>query len=117
MLVICAFAAALRWTLLSQVSESWALVMIQSLHGITFGLWYLSIVKYIQTRAPEHLRASLQSVSMACMGLGMTTGYLAGGELFLLHGGETLYKAAAGAALAAALMYGLSFRRRRASSP
>lgn len=106
MLVVCAAAATLRWSLIAVVTDPEALAGIQGLHGVSFGLWYLSVVKYIQAHAPAHLRTSLQSVALAAMGLGMVTGYLAGGVLFQHYGGAVLYGAAAGSAGIALTLYG-----------
>lgn len=113
----CAAVAALRWLLLSSLS-GWGLIPAQALHGITFGLWYLSLVQYIQDRAPERLRTSLQSVAVSCMGLGQIGGYLAGGIVFHRLGGAQLYRMAACCAGAAILLYLLcaALSRRSAGS-
>ncbi len=107
---LCAAIAALRWLLLSWVSGSSALLLVQPLHAVSFGLWYLSLVKHIQERAPERLRTSLQAMAQASMGTGMVVGYLAGGQLFEQLGGASLFHAAAGAAGLALLIY-LTLRR------
>lgn len=115
----CAVAAALRWGLLSLLTQPSALLAVQLLHAVTFGLWYLSLVKFAQERAPDHLRASLQSITLAAMGLGMVLGYLLGGEVLERSGGERLYQMAAAAAAVAVLLYGatLFFQRREGSEP
>jgi PPP family 3-phenylpropionic acid transporter len=105
LLSFCAVVASLRWGLLSISARHGSLLSLQPLHGITFGLWYLSMVKYIQTRAPERLRTTLQSVTLASMGLGMIIGYLAGGEMLHRLGGLHLYLMAAAAAGVALLLY------------
>lgn len=105
LLAFCALAAVGRWTALSLITTGPPLLASQALHGLTFGLWYLSMVRFIQARVPERLRASLQSVTMAFMGLGMTTGYLAGGEILQRHGGHVLYRYAAVAAAMAMVLY------------
>lgn len=104
-LTLGALAAAARWLLTSQTESSTWLVMIQGLHGLGFGLWYLAMVRYVQTQAPERLRTSLQSIANAAMGLGMVGGYLVGGRLFSQWGGHGLYLAAAGAGVVAAVCY------------
>ena len=105
LLALCALAAVGRWTALSLITSGPPLLASQALHGLTFGLWYLSMVRFIQARVPERLRASLQSVTMAFMGLGMTTGYLVGGQLLHRFGGHALYRHAAYAAAAAMVLY------------
>jgi predicted MFS family arabinose efflux permease len=105
LLVLSATAAALRWWLLASAESQVALLCIQPLHGLTFGLWYVSMVKQLHDRAPEAVRATVHSVAMAAMGLGMVAGYLAGGELFERYGGSTLYRIASLCAVAATLLY------------
>lgn len=105
LLALCALAAMGRWTALSLITSGPPLLASQALHGLTFGLWYLSMVRFLQARVPERLRASLQSVTMAFMGLGMTTGYLAGGQILQQAGGHALYRYAAGAATLSFVLY------------
>lgn len=107
-LVGCAVAAALRWWGLAHLTSAPALLALQSLHGITFGLWYLSLVSFVQSRADERTRTTLQSVALSCVGFGMAAGYLLGGSVFDAHGGTTLYRIAAGAAALAAIGYAAS---------
>jgi MFS transporter, PPP family, 3-phenylpropionic acid transporter len=113
LLLGCAGAAVARWTLLATVSAATPLLLAQTLHAVTFGLWYLSLVKFAQERAP----ASLQSFASAFMGLGMVVGYLAGGHLLDRAGGFALYRAAAIAAAAALVLYGISLALQRAAAP
>jgi len=75
-LLVCSAAiAAVRW-LSNSVLTSWVLIPVQGLHGVTFGLWFRSLFQYIQDRAPEHLRTSLQTLAVSSIGLGMVAGYL-----------------------------------------
>jgi MFS transporter, PPP family, 3-phenylpropionic acid transporter len=105
LLAFSGIIAALRWYCLSQATSALGLLSIQPLHGVTFGLWYLSLVKTIQDNAPEALRASLQSFVLSAMGLGMMAGYLVGGRIFEFYDGRMLYLAATGSATLAALLY------------
>lgn len=105
LLALCALAATGRWALMSVITSGPPLLASQALHGLTFGLWYLSMVRFIQARVPERLRASLQSVTMAFMGLGMTTGYIVGGQILQQAGGHILYRYAAGAAALSLVLY------------
>lgn len=110
-LALCSVVAAGRWLLLSIVTGAAPLLCLQALHGVTFGLWYLSMVRYIQTRAPTHLRTSLQSVTTSAMGAGMVAGYLGGGQLLHHLGPHVLYRASATAAALSLLFYLLAARR------
>jgi PPP family 3-phenylpropionic acid transporter len=104
-LAACSVVAVGRWMGLAHVTSWAALLGLQTTHGITFGLWYLSMVRFIQSRAPAHLRTSLQSAALSGVGLGMVGGYLAGGMLFDSNQGTTLYHAAAAAAAIALCCY------------
>jgi hypothetical protein len=109
-LVLCGVAAALRWIGLSAVVGGAGLMALQTLHGLSFGLWYLALVAFVQARAPEHLRTSVQAATFAFIGLGQVVGYVAGGELLEAFGGTALYLAAAVAALLGACCYALAGR-------
>ena len=105
LLVVCGATAALRWGLLSVVTAPSAILATQLLHGVTFGLFYLSLAKHVQARAPASLRTSLQSIAISSMGLGMLGGFLGGGELFERFAGEGLFRVSAGVAGLSALIY------------
>jgi predicted MFS family arabinose efflux permease len=105
LLAVCTAVAAGRWLLMSWATSLWALLMIQPLQSISFGLWFLGLVKHIQERAPDRLRTSLQSLAQASIGSGMVLGYLLGGRLLDEHGGAVLYQTAAGAAAVAFGLY------------
>ncbi len=102
-LLACALTSVVRWVGMSMIHGQAGILALQALHGVTFGLWYLSVVRFMQDRAPERLRTSLQTVAMSAIGLGMTAGYLLGGRLFTSEGAP--YKLAAGGALVAGVMY------------
>lgn len=107
LLGLCAALAALRWYLLARTDSFWAIALSQPLHGVTFGLWYLCLAREVQRAAPDHLRASHQSLATAAIGAGMVIGYLGGGELFERSGGPAVFSQAIGFSLAAGLLYGL----------
>ncbi len=92
---LSALAAVVRWALLSVVTSQAGILLQQPLHALTFGMWYLGCAKWIQSRAPKHLRASLQSIMISSMGLGMLGGYLIGGRSYELYGGFFLFGASA----------------------
>ncbi len=105
LLAACSVVAVIRWLLLAQVRSAPAVLSAQTLHGITFGLWYLALVDRVQQGAPEHLRTSLQSVTSAAMALGMVGGYLLGGATLSAQGASLMFLLAAGASAAAFVLY------------
>jgi MFS family permease len=111
LLSLSAGCAVLRWTLTALVDDGVRLVAIQGLHGLTFGLWYLALVAFVQVRAPVHLRTSLQSITLSTLALGGVVGYLAGGQVLHLAGGRALYGLSALAASVSLLLYILATRR------
>lgn len=105
LLTLCAAVAAGRWAALSVAVDHLTVLLSQLLHAITFGLWYLSLVKFAQERAPAHLRTSLQSFAAAFMGFGMVCGYLAGGEAMARGSGPLVFRVAALVASGALVLY------------
>ena len=80
---------------------------------MTFGLWYLALVRYVQVRAPARARTTVQTVAQGATALGSMAGSLAGGRLMEALGGAAVFRMAAGAAAVAAVFYlGLVIRTR-----
>ena len=102
---VAAACAALRWGTLSVTRLPAALLAVQTLHGITFGLWYLSLVRFVQSTAPERLRTSLQSVALSTFGGGSVVGYLVGGAMMQRHGGSRTFQLACAGAATALVLY------------
>jgi len=107
LLPLCAAVAATRWLLLAGTTAALPLLAIQCLHGVTYGLWFLCLVREIQARAPEGLRAAHQSLGVAAMGLGMVAGYHGGGHVLARRGGPAAFRAAAVASGLAGMLYAL----------
>lgn len=88
--------AALRWAGIAHVDALWALVLLQLLHGITFGLFYVAAVGWAHHNAPHGLTTSAQGLANAAMfGIAGLVGLLAAGRLYDLGGGELLFTVAA----------------------
>lgn len=116
-LVGAASLAAVRWSALAFVTSAPLLMLLQPLHGITFGAWFVALVKLIQDRSPAQLRTSVQAVIMASLGFGTVLGYAAGGPAFERGGGALVFGAAGVASGLAVTIYGLAFRRSRLQIP
>jgi PPP family 3-phenylpropionic acid transporter len=103
---------ALRWELVSWATGAAALVAIQTLHGVTFGLYHTAAVQYVDALSSPATKNTAQSLhSASTFGLGSTVGALLAGWLFpiwgfvsLLHAGAVL------AALAGFLFVLFSYR-------
>ncbi|MFH1808196.1 MAG: MFS transporter [Pseudomonadota bacterium] len=110
LLTLSALVAVVRWLATALIDDGQLLVLVQGLHGLTFGLWYLALVAFVQVRAPSRLRTSLQSITLSSLAVGGVAGYLVGGQVLHLAGGRVLYCLSAVAAAVAALLYLLATR-------
>lgn len=105
--------AAARWWLLSRVSSATAILMLQPLHGITFGLFWVAGVTLTRDRGHAAPTAA-QGLFSAALGVGSLAGMNVAGALLQAGGGRLLYGcASASAALAtlAAVLYGRASRK------
>jgi MFS transporter, PPP family, 3-phenylpropionic acid transporter len=89
-------ATGLRWLLMSFLGGGVALVLVQVLHGLTFGAFYTASVSALARRVPPHLRASGQALFAAVtFGVGGLIGYPAAGAGYDALGGHRLFAVAA----------------------
>ncbi|MET0285181.1 MAG: MFS transporter [Polyangiales bacterium] len=102
--------AVLRWLAIAHAATPIALLAQQPLHAVTFAVWYASFVHENQHHADPTMRATVQGMAMACMGLGTITATLLGGPLLERFGGAALFRCAAAAALLAGVCYLLRLR-------
>jgi PPP family 3-phenylpropionic acid transporter len=107
-----------RWALTAWVTSPVALVAIQALHGVTFGVFWIAGVQVMAERAPMRVAASAQSLFVAASyGVGALIGALLAGEVRELWGTGAIFQmltvASAGAsACGAALVW-----RERTAAP
>jgi len=98
--------SALRWGGMSLVSSSTLLIALALLHGMTFGVFYVSSVAFMARRVPQHLRASGQGLFAAVtFGIGGLIGFTASGAGYsALGGGHTLFAVAGVLEIIAAML-------------
>lgn len=100
-LLTLSFATAvIRWSLLARVSSATAILCLQPLHGVTFGLFWVASVTLVRDRGAAAPTAA-QGLLAAALGLGGIVGMNVTGALLDAGGGALLYRSAAWAALAA----------------
>ncbi len=102
-LILLAIVAQLvRW-LLTYTADSLAdFIIIQSLHCISFGVFYLSAASYINRMAPERLKASAQTLmGLVYYGFSVIFSQLVGGRIADLVGLKGLYLFVSGVAVIA----------------
>lgn len=108
-----ALIAMLRWWLLAHATTTRDVLLTSPLHGITFGAWYLAFVHENQRAAEPHLRATMQGIAAACLGLGVISATVLGGYALEHWGGRRLFELAGGLAGCSLLLYLLRLLQQR----
>jgi PPP family 3-phenylpropionic acid transporter len=121
-LLVVAFAgSALRWTLLASARGVAPVVLLQLLHGLTFGVFWGASVRGMATLVPRPLRATGQALySAVVFGGGNAVGYqLSGLGYDRLGGVGPLFAGAAAVewALLAVTVTAVAWHRLRGSAP
>lgn len=110
---LATFFFILRWTLLSFATTPVMVLILQLFHGLSFALFLLSAIAYVQTQSPAGLSATAQALLSAAMwGFGAFTGSVGGGFVYGQFGSVNLWRLGA---LACLLAFGLLFGSRLAS--
>jgi PPP family 3-phenylpropionic acid transporter len=96
---------ALRWWLIAHVRDPSLLVLVQCLHALSFGLFYLTAISSLVEVVPDRLRATGQGLFLASViGGGGILGHAAAGMIFERWGGAQMFMAACGLSMVAALV-------------
>jgi len=104
-LVGCSLAAALQYGLTAIVTSPWVLLAVMPLHGITFGVWYVTTLQELGRLGGPGERATVQGLFQTfAFGLGATGSAIAAGYLFRAGQGPLLFGVAALASLPVALL-------------
>ncbi len=105
LLLLAFVSSSARWIVMSLTSGPEVIVLISSIHGLTFGAFYVASIAFVSTRVPPELRASGQALfASATFGLGGLIGYLASGAGYDALGGHRLFAVAGGIELLAAAL-------------
>lgn len=115
LLAIAFLGSAVRWVLVSRAESAGAIVALQLLHGLTFGLFWGTAMGAMATFVPPRLRATGQALFTAIVfGLGNAFGYqLSGAGYDRFRSAAPLFAWAAAVEIAA-LGFALLFLGRRA---
>ena len=85
-LVACAVVGTLRWVLTPWCDTPWSFALVNGLHGISFGLFFVVIVGVIAQKVPATLRQTSQGLlSSLSLGLGGMVGGLGVGAMLEQH--------------------------------
>ncbi|MDQ1913587.1 MFS transporter [Paenibacillus sp. GD4] len=103
LLSLAALFYTLRFYLMSAIQEPFGIALIQLLHGLSYGIFLLTALSYIQELVPDEFRATRQSVfTVVWAGLAGLIGGIAGGYIFSHLGYVPLYRISSILALCAA---------------
>lgn len=83
LLAIAGLAAILRWSVTPFIDDFLPLLVVQTLHALTFGAAHLGAMLFIQRRVPSFAISSAQAIYAAIpIGLGMGLAMMAAGLLY-----------------------------------
>lgn len=98
-------AAVFRWSLSAVISGGPWFIALQSLHGLTFGLFHVCAVTWVARVVPQGFQGTAQSLfSSATYGVGGIIGFLLNGILYDAWGASRLWRLDAWVALGAFLL-------------
>jgi MFS transporter, PPP family, 3-phenylpropionic acid transporter len=105
-LVLASVAYVLRWGIQAWTHIPIVAILIQVLHGVSFGFYYIAAVDFVSTSASQEMQATAQTVfGVVCSGLAGIVGNLLNGYLLSLGGPELMYATCAFSALLAAACF------------
>ncbi len=91
-IAVAAAAGVLRWAVIAQTTEIFALALVQPLHGATFALLHLACMRLIARSVPAGLEGTAQAL-YATLGVGAATALLTAlsGGLFARFGPQAFW--------------------------
>lgn len=113
LLAIASAMYMVRLLLLSVTTAPWGFVAIQMLHSVTYGIFYITALRCLQSMLPDEYRSSGQAMfAVAWTGIAGVIAGMLGGWLYDAYGLATLFRVGASFALVggAAFMF-LQLRR------
>jgi PPP family 3-phenylpropionic acid transporter len=110
--------SAVRWVLVWRAGSAAAIVLLQLLHGLTFGLFWATAMNAMAGLVPPRLRATGQALFTAIVfGAGNAAGYQLSGRAYDAYASAAPLFAWAGALELVALAFALLFVRGGAGAP
>jgi len=77
LLLLSMVLAIPRWALMTVIVSPWLIVLVNTIHGITFGMFWIAGVTLMNQRAPAEVTTSAQGLfSLAVGGIGSTVGVM-----------------------------------------
>lgn len=91
LLAIAGICGLVRWTVLAQSTDIYALLSTQVLHALTFGAVHLGAMHFIASNAPAGRTATAQGIYTSISGLIMGLAMVGAGSLYELFRGQAFY--------------------------
>jgi PPP family 3-phenylpropionic acid transporter len=115
LLAAASFFYLVRMLLLTAADSPWAFIAIQTMHSVTFGIFYVTALRHLSHLLPDQYRATGQALfTVVWMGLsGVTAGTL-GGWMYDAYGPDAPFFA--GAAFAGTALIGFLYAHLRSHS-
>jgi PPP family 3-phenylpropionic acid transporter len=104
---LAAVAGVVRWTVMFQTTEVYALALVQPLHGFTFALLHLACMRVMSVSVPPQLAATAQSIYAFGSAVASATLTYASGILYGQLGGLLFLAMALLSALAIPISFSL----------
>jgi PPP family 3-phenylpropionic acid transporter len=83
MLIISFVVAAVRWILVGYVHSPFAILSLQLLHAVTYGMFHMASILYIDLLSPHETKTMGQAINNATTyGLGLMVGFFLSGVLY-----------------------------------
>lgn len=95
LVILGGLGALVRWTLTAQTLPLPVLVVVQLLHGATYGLTQLGTMGLLLHHVPQHVMARAQGYVTACTGLVMSSMAVLSGAIYARYGEGVYYVMAA----------------------
>jgi PPP family 3-phenylpropionic acid transporter len=105
LVVIGALTAVGRWLITAQEPPLGVLAMVQTAHGLTYGLTQVGTMGLLVRHVPSHVMARGQGYLAACMGMVTSSASILSGVVYARHGQGVYYVMAAMALSGAVLMW------------
>ena len=94
---LCFVAAAIQYGLTAWTSNHLVLLGVMTLHGLSFGIWYVTSISWLGDHVPSSQRASAQALFQAVgFGVGGMISSVASGYIYEAWQGPGLFAVAAG---------------------
>jgi len=101
----CSLINSLRWLVIAFATSSTAILGIQLLHSLTFGVWYLALNMIVHRKTGPEFKAMTQISVAGSIAGGRLLSYILGPSIMHTHSGSGLFSVAAILSLAATTLY------------